>query len=63
MRLLPGLSLELDDDLINAVLLECNLRFCRFVSFVLFEKFIQQKRGITLIVLNISLMRERRPWQ
>ena len=62
MRVLPGLSLELNDDLINAVLHECK-RFCRFVSFVIFEKFIQQKRGITSIALNILLMREHRPWR
>ena len=38
MRVFPGLSLELDDDdLITAVIHECHLRFCRFVSFVIFE--------------------------
>ena len=36
MRVLPGLSLEIDDDLINAVLHECNLQFYHFVSFVIF---------------------------
>ena len=63
MRVPPGLSLELDYDLINAVLHECKLQFYHFVSFVIFEKFIQQKRGITLIAPNISLRREHRLWQ